>query len=270
MRAAAPIAASSSFVLTPAAKRNQTQAASSVSRAIPPSPIVQSPRQTKRVFSRIPETLHAAASFSYAVGMPLLAVYRLVTREARRSFYHQIAVASHHHHIWTFWEKFNLGGFDDALTIPTAMALGYLTFLAFSTICAKNPAFHASPRTKIAAHAITALVATAILELGYALTPSGVDVMNVLAYGVSGIAAALLSFLFWWPRSQTAKPVKLLDSFKADFTAVALGAWPFASIFDGLAYGHGLAINFAILAAYLAVPCTIIFAHLREASHRKA
>ena len=225
-------------------------------------------RTTARVLPRILGALHAAASISYAVGISGFSVYRLVTREARRGFYHQLAVASrHHHHSWTSWELFDLGGLDDTLSVPTAMALGYLLFAGLSILPGREgEALRASPRAKAVAHAISALLVAGYCEITYTVKPSGVDVMNLLSYGGGGIAAALLGFLFWWPRSPATERVRPRVSMDLIYKTLAISmaaTFPFAMLFDFVFYGYGLAVNFSILAAFFAIPIALLFSYLQ-------
>ncbi|MDD5658008.1 MAG: hypothetical protein PHF00_12225 [Elusimicrobia bacterium] len=144
---------------------------------------------------RLGEKYHSLLSLAYTLALSFFALHRVVTDDARRAFYRQIAVASHHQHAWTLRELIDLGMLNDFISIPTAMALSYLMF-----VCIQAANRSESVWNKWATMAVHALGLTALCFLLFAYKPGhGLDFMNIIAYGLGGLTAAILNSVLWYP-----------------------------------------------------------------------
>ncbi len=213
----------------------------------------------------IARACHAWSSVAYAGSLSLFAMYRHATALSRYGHYREIAIAvKQHHHVWTFWEKFDLGGLNDFLTIPTAMAMAYMSCLVYASIAKDENTQQPRPK-KSHSMAFAAAFLTFSAELLFGITNQKtgmfrIDVMNILSYCLGGVCAMLAGYLLWWPRHEGNGPIhRNTTPLTIILVLLSFGGIAVHEACTSLAWSVGLSLGFWLFAAIFAVSLAAVF-----------
>ena len=127
-----------------------------------------------------------------------------MTADQRAAHYHAVAVQSHHQHVWTWWELVDLGWLNDFITIPAAVAMCYLGYLAYTALSRDEVTRSAARREKawlvagISGLLFLSMSSEEVNQLGNGAT---LDPVDLLAYLTSALLTIGAARLLWWPRN---------------------------------------------------------------------